>query len=44
MALRKELSLFNDVVSQHASLTKPEQVKKLDRDTERALRSLGYIK
>src|SRR5262245_4499341 len=44
MALRKELTLFNDIVARAANLTKPEQVKKLDRDTERALRSLGYIK
>ena len=44
LALRKELTLFNDIVARAASLTKPEQVRKLDRDTERALRSLGYIK
>jgi arylsulfatase A-like enzyme len=43
-ALRKELLVFRDVVARASSLTKPEQARKLDRDTERALRSLGYIK
>lgn len=42
--LLKALNAFNVVVSQKASEIKPEQVQKLDRDTERALRSLGYIK
>jgi arylsulfatase A-like enzyme len=42
--LRKELFVFNDVVARSASLATPERAKKLDRDTERALRSLGYIK
>ena len=42
--LRKELMVMNDVVRRAATLTRPEKVKALDRDTERALRSLGYIK
>jgi arylsulfatase A-like enzyme len=42
--LRNELLVLNDVVKRAASLTQPEKVKKLDKDTERALRSLGYIK
>ncbi len=42
--MRKDLATFNHVVSLAASLTKPERVKQLDKDTERALRSLGYIK
>ena len=44
VALKKELKLFQDIIARASSLTQPEQVKKLDRDTERALRSLGYIK
>jgi hypothetical protein len=43
-ALKKEMRLFQDVIARASTLTRPEQVKKLDRDTERALRSLGYIK
>jgi arylsulfatase len=42
--LLKALNAFNAVVHQKASQIRPEQVQKLDRDTERALRSLGYIK
>ena len=42
--LRKELMVMNDVVRRAATLTQPEKVKALDKDTERALRSLGYIK
>ena len=44
VALKKELKLFQEIIARASSLTQPEQVKKLDRDTERALRSLGYIK
>jgi choline-sulfatase len=44
VALRKELLLFRDVIARASALTQPKQIKKLDRDTERALRSLGYIK
>jgi arylsulfatase A-like enzyme len=44
LRLRKELLVMNDVVRRAASLTQPEKVQKLDKDTERALRSLGYIK
>lgn len=43
-ALRRELEAFNKFTSQAASRVRAEQVQKLDRDTERALRSLGYIK
>ena len=32
------------VMTEAASLIRPEQAKSLDKDTERALRSLGYIK
>ena len=42
--LKRELDAFNKLASQAASLVRAEQVQKLDRDTERALRSLGYIK
>ena len=42
--LKRELDTFNKLASQAASLVRAEQVEKLDRDTERALRSLGYIK
>jgi hypothetical protein len=42
--LRKDLSTFNQIIQHAVSLTSPEQVKALDKDTERALRSLGYIK
>jgi arylsulfatase A-like enzyme len=38
------LDAFNRVVQQKASQIPSERVKTLDRDTERALRSLGYIK
>lgn len=44
VALRKDLDLFTRVVTQAASLVRREQAKTLDKDTERALRSLGYIK
>jgi arylsulfatase A-like enzyme len=44
LALRTELDTFTRVVSEAASLVRREQAKTLDRDTERALRSLGYIK
>jgi arylsulfatase A-like enzyme len=43
-ALRRELEAFNKFTRQAASRVRAEQVQKLDRDTERALRSLGYIK
>jgi arylsulfatase A-like enzyme len=43
-ALRRELEAFNKFTRQAASGVRAEQVQKLDRDTERALRSLGYIK
>jgi arylsulfatase A-like enzyme len=43
-ALRRELEAFNKFTRQAASRVRAEQVRKLDRDTERALRSLGYIK
>jgi arylsulfatase A-like enzyme len=42
--LRKSLDAFNDVLARFASHVPAEQAQKLDRDTERALRSLGYIK
>jgi arylsulfatase A-like enzyme len=42
--LRQDLDTFNGVVNQIASLIQAEKVQKLDKDTERALRSLGYIK
>ena len=44
VALRKELDTFTRVVADAASLVRPEKAKALDKDTERALRSLGYIK
>jgi arylsulfatase A-like enzyme len=44
LALRRELDTFTRVVTQAASLVRREQAKTLDKDTERALRSLGYIK
>lgn len=44
VVLRKDLEAFNNLASQVASHIRAEQVQKLDRDTERALRSLGYIK
>jgi arylsulfatase A-like enzyme len=44
LALQRELDTFTRVVAQAASLVRPEQAKSLDKDTERALRSLGYIK
>ena len=43
-ALRRELEAFNKFTRQAASRVRAEQVQKLDRDTKRALRSLGYIK
>jgi arylsulfatase A-like enzyme len=43
-ALRRELEAFNKFTRQAASRIRAEQVQKLDRDTKRALRSLGYIK
>jgi len=42
--LRQELDTFNKSISQAAGRIRAEQVQTLDRDTERALRSLGYIK
>jgi arylsulfatase A-like enzyme len=42
--LRKSLDAFNDVLARFASHVPAEQAQQLDRDTERALRSLGYIK
>jgi len=42
--LRKQLNSFHTLISRAASRVPAEQVQKLDRDTERALRSLGYIK
>jgi arylsulfatase A-like enzyme len=42
--LRKSLEVFNEVLSRTAAEIPAEQVRALDRDTERALRSLGYIK
>ena len=44
LALREELALFNTYVRQSATLVRAERVGKLDGDTQRALRSLGYIK
>jgi arylsulfatase A-like enzyme len=43
-ALRLELDTFNKFASQVANLTSEERIQKLDKDTERALRALGYIK
>jgi arylsulfatase A-like enzyme len=43
-ALRQELDAFTKAVAAIASRIRPEQAKALDKDTERALRSLGYIK
>jgi arylsulfatase A-like enzyme len=43
-ALQKHLDTFTRVMAEKASLIRPEQAKSLDKDTERALRSLGYIK
>ena len=43
-ALRKDLDAFNKFASQPVTHIRAEQVQKLDRDTEKALRSLGYIK
>jgi arylsulfatase A-like enzyme len=42
--LKQDLEAFNTFISQFASLTPEERVQKLDKDTERALRALGYIK
>jgi arylsulfatase A-like enzyme len=42
--MREELSLFNAFVTRLAPGTTAQRVQKLDRDTERALRSLGYVK
>lgn len=44
LALRKDLETFTRMVARPASLVRREQAKTLDKDTERALRSLGYIK
>jgi hypothetical protein len=44
VSLQKNLDTFTRIVAQAASLVRPEQAKSLDKDTERALRSLGYIK
>jgi hypothetical protein len=44
VALQKDLDTFTRVVAQAVRLVRPEQAKSLDKDTERALRSLGYIK
>ncbi len=41
---RKDLDLFNKYGHQAASLVPKEQIEKLDKETERALRALGYIK
>jgi arylsulfatase A-like enzyme len=43
-SLRKTLDAFNDVLDRYSSAIPAEQIDKMDRDTERALRSLGYIK
>jgi arylsulfatase A-like enzyme len=43
-AWRQELDLFNRFASQAAHLIPEGQAGKLDKDTEKALRSLGYIK
>ena len=43
-AWRLELDAFNKFATRAASQTPEEQVQKLDSDTERALRALGYIK
>lgn len=43
-ALGRELEAFNTTISGAADRIQAEQVQKLDRDTERALRSLGYVK
>ncbi|WP_337286660.1 sulfatase [Candidatus Methylomirabilis sp.] len=42
--LGRELEAFNTTISEAAGRIRAEQVQTLDRDTERALRSLGYIK
>lgn len=44
LALREELALFNTFARQSAPLIQARRVKTLDGETERALRSLGYIK
>lgn len=43
-ALRQELDGFNALTSEAAQRVEAQQLEKLDRDTERKLRSLGYIK
>lgn len=43
-AFSEELDAFNHLMRQAGSVIRAEKVKKLDSDTERALRSLGYIK
>jgi arylsulfatase A-like enzyme len=43
-ALREDLEGFNTFMRRHGSRLAAERVRTLDRATERALRSLGYIK
>jgi arylsulfatase A-like enzyme len=43
-AMRRVLDAFNQVLARASQGVRAEQAEKLDRDTERALRSLGYIK
>jgi arylsulfatase A-like enzyme len=43
-SLRNLLDAVTRAMAEKASLIRPEQAKTLDKDTERALRSLGYIK
>jgi hypothetical protein len=43
-SLRNQLQTFNQYASLTGTRIRPEQVQKFDKDTERALRSLGYIK
>lgn len=43
-ALREDLEVFNTFMRRHGSRVAAERVRTLDGATERALRSLGYIK
>jgi arylsulfatase A-like enzyme len=42
--LKKALDAFDEVLGRTAAQVPAEQAQKIDKDTERALRSLGYIK
>ncbi len=41
---RKRLDAFREAASEAATRVPKEQIEKMDRDTENALRALGYIR